>query len=170
MMTSKFRWRATTWQSDDWFQMQGTVKRSHLMAMNLRKAREGLGIIRTVRGEGRQRTPANSLLPFCYLTPENWAGQDVTMRSFGTRTPPQQEGLLGTARYENGRPQANYKTAGQLPSKPGSKSKLSIPLLTRCNWAFCIHSELFAYEGGPPVRGQSAPEIWPPPTPARWPG
>ncbi len=33
---------------------------------------------------------------------------------------------------------ALYKTAGQLPSKPGSKSKLSFPLLTRCNWAFCI--------------------------------
>src|SRR6266404_1923821 len=38
MMTSKFRWRATTWQSDDWFQMQRTVKRSHLMAMNLPKS------------------------------------------------------------------------------------------------------------------------------------
>src|SRR6266852_9092938 len=27
MMASKFWWRATTWQSDDWFQVQGTVKR-----------------------------------------------------------------------------------------------------------------------------------------------
>src|SRR5258705_9643245 len=41
MMTSKFWWRATTWQSDDWFQMHGTVKRGHVMARNLPKAREG---------------------------------------------------------------------------------------------------------------------------------
>src|SRR6266513_3825554 len=38
MMTSKFWWRATTWQSDDWFQMQGSVKRG------------------VVRLEGRSRT------------------------------------------------------------------------------------------------------------------
>src|SRR5437899_5480717 len=38
MMTSKFWWWwATTWQSDDWFQMQCAVKRGHLMAMNLPK-------------------------------------------------------------------------------------------------------------------------------------
>src|SRR6266404_8877876 len=37
MMTSKFWWWVTTWQSDDWFQMQCTVKRGHLMAMNLPK-------------------------------------------------------------------------------------------------------------------------------------
>jgi hypothetical protein len=38
MMTSQFWWRATTWQSDDWFQMQGTVKRGDLMTRNLPKS------------------------------------------------------------------------------------------------------------------------------------
>src|SRR6266851_3340336 len=78
MMTSKFWWRATTWQSDDWFQMQGTVKRGHLMAMNLPKGPPGAR-----HHPGRQRTareqPATILLPM--------------MRSFGTRKPP----IIGTS-------------------------------------------------------------------------
>src|SRR5258708_32383160 len=62
MMTSKFWWRATTWQSDDWFQMQGTVKRGHLMAMKLPKGPPGAR-----HHPGRQRTAreqsATILLP-----------------------------------------------------------------------------------------------------------
>ena len=38
MMTSKFWWRATTWQSDDWFQMWGTVKREAHDAAQAAKA------------------------------------------------------------------------------------------------------------------------------------
>jgi hypothetical protein len=38
MMTSKFWWRATTWQSDDWFQMRGTVKREAHDAAQAAKA------------------------------------------------------------------------------------------------------------------------------------
>src|SRR6188472_4205599 len=78
LMASKFPWRATTLQSDDWFQMQGTVKRSHLMAMNRPKSREGLGIIRTVRGEGRQRTPANSLWHQKTPNKRDFLGRHVT--------------------------------------------------------------------------------------------
>jgi hypothetical protein len=60
MMTSKFWWRATTWQSDDWFQMRGTVKRGHLMAMNLPKSPRGADLTdreaATAWGRGRPRT------------------------------------------------------------------------------------------------------------------